>query len=445
MTVYNTPLRYEEKLNADIGLFVQDSWALNRLTINTGLRWEYLAHEVAEQQSGSGRFVAERNFDAIPMPTWKDFAPRIGVVYDLFGNSKTAVKASFNRYNESRTTQFATKYNPLALDQRYAELDRRQRRRHRRRACVGCTYLTAGCEINFAQLPANFGVRSLATVDPDFQRTYNLEYTAGIQHELFPRVSVAATYYRRKFYDLPVTDNLLRTPADYRAVDVVSPLDGEVFQAYTVQPRPQLARVHDFDTNAGSDRKQTYNGGDITFNARLPRGGTLFGGFTMERTLRVTCDEPDDPNFLRFCDDGENDIPCLKQFKFAGTYPLGWGIQASVSFQSIAGRALGGYIGHGRPPGSQQDQRPRLRRRRQPDRHPLAHHADHALCGQLHRPVHAGRAGHPGHDRGPDARCRSRRRHRNSSTASTSSTCRWPSGSSSAAAAACSCSSTSST
>ena len=131
VTVYNTPLRYQEKLNADIGLFIQDSWALNRLTINTGLRWEYLSHEVAEQQSGNGRFVGERNFEAIPMPTWKDFAPRIGVVYDLFGNSKTALKASFNRYNESRTTQFATKYNPLALTSINLPWTDAQRRRHR--------------------------------------------------------------------------------------------------------------------------------------------------------------------------------------------------------------------------------------------------------------------------------------------------------------------------
>ena len=198
-------------------------------------------------------------------------------------------------------------------------------------------------------------------------------------------MSVAATYYRRQFYDLPVTDNLLRTPADYRAVDVVSPLDGSVFQAYTVATSAQLARVQDFDTNASSDRKQIYNGGDITFNARLPRGGTLFGGFTMERTLRVTCDEPDDPNFLRFCDDRENDIPYLKQFKFAGTYPLGWGIQASLSFQSINGRPIGGYTGTTPLSGSQPDQRPWLRRRRQPDRHPLAHQPDHALCGRLSR------------------------------------------------------------
>jgi hypothetical protein len=344
VTVYNTPLRYQEKLLGDLGIYLQDSWVMDRLTINTGIRWEYLKHEVAEQFSGVGRFVGERRFDAIPMPTWKDFAPRLGVVYDLFGNGRTAVKASFNRYNESRTTQFATKYNPLALASQtlpWNDLNGDDIAQGER----GCTFGTAGCEINFAGLPTNFGVRALNTVDPDFQRTYNLEYTGGIQHELFPRVSVAATYYRRQFYDLPVTDNLLRTPADYREVQVVSPLDGSVFSAYTVATAAQLRAVQEFDTNASSDRKQIYNGGDITFNARLPRGGTLFGGFTMERTLRVTCDEPDDPNFLRFCDDRENDIPFLKQFKFAGTYPLKWGIQASLSFQSINGRPIGGFSG----------------------------------------------------------------------------------------------------
>ena len=344
VTVYNTPLRFQENLKADIGIYVQDSWALNRFTINTGLRWEYLAHEVADQFSGQGRFVAERKVAAIQMPTWKDFAPRFGVVYDVFGNGKTAIKAGFNRYNESRTTQFATKYNPLALTSAtlsWNDLNGNDIAE----GPVGCTYLSAGCEINYAQMPANFGTRSLSTVDPDFQRTYNLEYTAGVQHELFPRVSVAATYYRRQFYDLPVTDNLLRTPADYRAVDVVSPLDGSVFKAYTVATAAQLRLVNDFDTNAGSDRKQIYNGGDLTFNVRIPGGGTLFGGFTMEKTLRVTCDEPDDPNFLRFCDDRENGLPFLKQFKFAGTYPMKFGIQASLSFQSIAGRAYGGYSG----------------------------------------------------------------------------------------------------
>ena len=42
-------------------------------------------------------------------------------------------------------------------------------------------------------MPANFGPLALTTVDPDFKRTYNIEATAGIQHELLPRVSVGAT------------------------------------------------------------------------------------------------------------------------------------------------------------------------------------------------------------------------------------------------------------
>jgi hypothetical protein len=42
-------------------------------------------------------------------------------------------------------------------------------------------------------LPANFGRVQLNRVDPNFKRTYNIETTAGVQHELFPRVSLRST------------------------------------------------------------------------------------------------------------------------------------------------------------------------------------------------------------------------------------------------------------
>ena len=174
-------------------------------------------------------------------------------------------------------------------------------------------------------------------------------------------MSVSATYYRRTFSDLRVTDNLLRTMDDYIPISVVSPLDGSVFNIYTVNPAVQ-ALVDNFDTNATDGFEQTYNGVDLTFNARLPRGGSMFGGFTTERTTRVVCGEPDDPNMLRYCDDADNDIPWRPQMKVSGTYPLIWGIQISGAFQSLAGRALGGYV----TTPVEQDQRPRLRRRRQP-------------------------------------------------------------------------------
>jgi hypothetical protein len=341
VTIYNTPLRYKDTLNADLGIYAQDTWTLNRLTINAGLRWEYLSSEVSATTSGQGRFVPERTFEAIPMPVWKDFAPRMGVVYDLFGNARTALKFSVNRYNESRTTFFANRYNPLALSTAslsWTDLNGNDIAE----GAAGCAYLSTGCEINYAQMPRNFGVRALDTVDPDFQRTHNWETTAGIQHELFPRVSVSATWYRRKFHDLLVRDNLLRSMSDYRAVDVASPLDGSVFQVYTVNPA-KVALIENFDTNATDGFEQTYNGFDVTFNARLPRGGSMFGGVTTERTTRVVCGEPDNPNNLRFCDDADNDIPWRPQLKVSGTYPLVWGIQISGALQSLAGRALGGY------------------------------------------------------------------------------------------------------
>jgi hypothetical protein len=81
--IRNTPLLYGERLNRDLGLFVQDSWRLHRLTVNGGIRWENLKAQVLASESGAGRFVPARSTPAITsLPDWKDWAPRFGAVYD---------------------------------------------------------------------------------------------------------------------------------------------------------------------------------------------------------------------------------------------------------------------------------------------------------------------------------------------------------------------------
>ena len=55
-----------------------------------------------------------RHFDAVDnIPNWKDIGPRIGANYDLFGNGKTAVKATLSRYVTTNGINYARTSNPI--------------------------------------------------------------------------------------------------------------------------------------------------------------------------------------------------------------------------------------------------------------------------------------------------------------------------------------------
>jgi hypothetical protein len=335
--VFNTPIDWTDRLNADFGVYAQDAWTLRRLTINLGARFEVFDSEVSASTSPAGRFVPTRSFDAIPMPVWKDLAPRFGVVYDLFGNAKTAIKAGINRYEQAQTINFADQFNPLVLTNailNWTDLNRDDIAQGE----LGCVYLTPGCEINFAQLPQNFGVRALVTPNPDIKRVYNIESTLGIQHELLAGVQLNAGWFHRAFHNLPRQTNTLQTFADYTPVAIASPIDGSVITAYNVS-RAALTRVNNVVFTDDSQR-EWYNGYEISFNARLPRAATLFGGMTSERMLWTLCNEESNPNNLNYCDARNSGIPFRTQLKLAGSYPLPYGVQISASFQSIPGYLL---------------------------------------------------------------------------------------------------------
>jgi hypothetical protein len=95
------------------------------------------------------------------------------------------------------------------------------------------------------------------------------------------------------------------------------------------------------DLTAGSDRKLSYNGLEYSFNARLPKGITMFGGGMSERAIAQLCDEHWNPNLLLYCDQTKSGIPFRTQFKIAGSVPAKYGIVASFSFQSLPGYRFG--------------------------------------------------------------------------------------------------------
>jgi Carboxypeptidase regulatory-like domain/TonB dependent receptor len=85
------------------GLYVQDDWRVKqRLTVNLGLRYEFMntPHELQGKES---RLVNDYSDLFTPGPivknnSLKDFSPRVGLAYDLFGNGKTAIRGGAGLY-----------------------------------------------------------------------------------------------------------------------------------------------------------------------------------------------------------------------------------------------------------------------------------------------------------------------------------------------------------
>ncbi len=344
VVIRNTPLYYGERLNRDLGIYAQDSWRLNRLTLNAGLRWENIKAQVLASESGAGRFVPVRTTPDIPnLPDWKDFAPRFSAVLDVFGTGRTALKYSLNRYNQIRTTGIAANYNPF-LSQT-ATLPWRDANGNDiaegERGCTG--YPRVGCEIDFSGLSSNFGIAALNEFG-NYPRTWNLENGVELQQEVLPGFSAAISYFRGAFHNLTTTINQSWTAADYTPFTFYNPTTGapiEVFARSVAASQRPTRNLDTFDP----ERRRTYDSVALNLTWRLPGGGQIFGGGTFERERQKACTAPDDPNYLAtgsttsyatraLCDDFSLDIPYKRQFKLSGTRSLFWGFELSMAFQS---------------------------------------------------------------------------------------------------------------
>ncbi|MDP2322245.1 MAG: TonB-dependent receptor [Acidobacteriota bacterium] len=335
--IRNSPLAYAERLNRDLGIYIQDSIRLNRLTANLGLRWETLNAKVLAGKSPAGRFVPERTFDEIvDVPDWSDFAPRMALVYDLMGNGRTAIKYSFNRYNLSRTTGIAAAYNPL-LSQT-ATLPWRDVNgddiAQGERGCTG--YPSVGCEISFAGLSSNFGIAALNEYGK-YPRTWNLEQGVEVQHELLPGLSLAGAWWKGDFRNLTTTINRSWTLADYTPYTFYNPLTGAPFEVYARSAAAAARPTSNLDTY-DPERKNKYESFVMDARWRIPGGGQMSGGISYERERQRNCTSPDDPNYggtgKALCDEFLLDIPYKPQFKLSGTKDIGWGVNLAVSFQN---------------------------------------------------------------------------------------------------------------
>lgn len=330
-------------------LYAQDQWKVKRITLNAGLRFDYQNQSIPEQKSGPGPNTPLQTWPAITdVVQWKDFSPRLGAVYDLFGSGKTALKATFSRYPERNTTGFAAQNNPLSFN------------------------LTANRpwrDLNGDMIPQeselgalsnrNWGTAATTrTVDGETAkgwhvRPYNWEASVGVQHELLPTVSMDVAYVRRWYGNHTVTDNLLIGPDDYSPFCATIPRDerlpggggGQVCDLYDLNP-DKRGLVQNFVTFASKygKRTETFDGVDAGVNVRFPRG-QLSGGIATGtstpsgNTVRIssnTCFVVDSPD-LTHC---EISVPWRTQFKMLGSVSLPGDVSLGGTLQSTPGNEI---------------------------------------------------------------------------------------------------------
>ena len=347
--VQSTPYLADETLNMNFGLYVQEAWTVDRITLNAGVRFDYLHAEVPEQHLPATRNVGPRDFGRIPnVPNWKDVSPRLGVVWDIFGTSRTALKANLGRYMEGVAGRFPELVNPITTN---ASDPNRTWTDLNGDFIPDCDFRNP--ETNGECGPTsnrNFGQPVVTTrYDPAVSegwgvRGNNWETMIGIVHEVTPGMSLEASYHRRWYNNLRVTQNALVLPGDYDPFCVTAPADTrlpggggqEVCGLFNITPelRGVSSNVITAASNFG-DQTQIFDGVDFLVNARLLDGVAIQGGASIGRTKTSDCFVINSPEQLRFCDITP---PWQPQIKFSVVYPLPWwDLQTSAAFQSYPG------------------------------------------------------------------------------------------------------------
>jgi len=370
LTQRATPYTRLVKQPWDLGVYAQDAWTVQRLTINAGIRFDHYASYAPETHLGPGPLVPTRDitFPETQMLSFKDIVPRLGATIDLFGTQKTALKLGLNKYTQALGTQVGfmngalDPVSSLALfvtrswnDRMFAAGDPR-----RDNFVPDCdlTNVLANGECGVVS-DTNFGQPTRSTIsDPDTttgwgNRPYQWEFSAVVDQQLASRVSASVGYFRRSFGNFIVTDNLALASNDFSPFTVTAPLDPRLPDdgGYTIAPfydrNPDtLTRPADNRVRLASeygDQVQVWSGIDLSVNARTLFGLTMNGGVSTGRTLTDNCEilaQVREAGLLGapYCRQLTN---FLTDMKVQGAYTIPKiTVQVGVSFRSSPGPVL---------------------------------------------------------------------------------------------------------
>jgi hypothetical protein len=315
--------------------FITDTWQLNkRLSLNLSVRYDRYRSYLDEQSHTSTETIV---FPAVDnLVTWNNVAPRIGVVWDVAGTGRTAVKFNYGTYYYNPSTGLSSSLNPnnVRWSQRYRWTDTGD-----------------GIYQNSERgvLLATSGGGASIVIDPNLENTFTRRTTAFVEHELVSNFSVRAGFVWVGIRN-PRTSVNLNRPFEAFSVpfNVVDPGpdgisgtgdDGGSLQAWNMSAAYVGLPTVNLTMNLPEAKSDFYTW-EMTADRRFSGGWSVNASFAKTWNREISTGSLFNPNLLINREDGK-DHTTNWQAKASSTFGLPKGIRISPLIRHQAGNQYG--------------------------------------------------------------------------------------------------------
>ena len=369
VTQYASPLEDLQRLRAALGVFAQDRWTIDNVTINMGVRFDYHEAYVPAQTTAELLFVPAITYAAVdPAPSWKDLSPRVGAAWDVFGTGRTVVRGNFGRYVASESVASATANNPVNTR---VNSGSRGWNDTNFNLVPDCDLTNTAANGECLRLSAPLGNPAVSTFwDPSVLtgfgvRPNDTEILIGFQQGITQGISMDVQWTRHWYGNFFATQNRSTPASGYDSFCVTAPTDSRLpggggneicgfmdpgSAIFGVAPNNLVTKASDFGSIT-----DVYTGIDVSVSGRFQGGGVLQGGVSTGRERTDYCEvigsasigsnastsagdlgETNVGTFpsLNYC---ESSPPFQPDFKAIVSYPLPYGLNVSAVLQNRAG------------------------------------------------------------------------------------------------------------
>lgn len=323
--IFNTPTEARSYTN-QLGFFLQDDWRMGRLTLNVGGRIDFVDGWNGAVDVPAGRFVGERHFDRTDVLSQRIGVWRTGLVFDLRGNGRTALKFNYSRYGNQVAIDRMTSVSPS----------------------VNASGTRAWTDVNGDRVPqdAELGPFSGFTAStaryaqpggPDWP--YADEMTVGAEQQFGSDMRLGVMYYRRTNAKQVGRRNMAVPTSAYtpHTATVPGPPTGPggTVTFYNLDRAFFGLQDNVLDNEPLLDTE--YNGIEITGSKRLSNRWQMTGGATIGKMFGgLNTGELNDPNNL-INQRGVVGANATYSIKISGSYLLPGSVNFSGSFMRTMG------------------------------------------------------------------------------------------------------------